>query len=75
LIKNLSTQRQIDELGGGKTTRDWEARFELAYQKCRDESVTLVGGVAPVARRFGRYLYHKHHVYLDEFRTFNLGRL
>jgi hypothetical protein len=50
----MSTQRQIDELGGGKTIRDWENRFELAYQKCKDEIVTLVGGVAPTATRFAR---------------------
>jgi hypothetical protein len=39
----LSTQEEIDALGGGKTIRDWENRFELAYQKCKDENVTLVG--------------------------------
>jgi hypothetical protein len=43
--KSLSTQEEIDALGGGKTIRDWENRFELAYEKCRDENVTLVGGV------------------------------
>ena len=62
-IRSLPTQDEIDALGGGKTTRDWEARFELAYQKCKDENVTLVGGVAPTARDFGRYLHHQHGVY------------
>jgi hypothetical protein len=33
----------------------WKARSELACQKCRDEKVTLVGGVAPTAVRFARY--------------------
>ena len=46
-IRSVPTQDEIDALGGGKTVRDWEARFELAYQKCKDENVTLVGGVAP----------------------------
>jgi hypothetical protein len=54
--KSLSTREEIDALGGGKTTRDWENRFELAYEKCKDENVTLVGGVAPTAVRFARYL-------------------
>jgi len=62
-IRSAPTQDEIDALGGGKTTRDWEARFELAYEKCRDESVTLVGGVAPTAVSFARYLRQSHGVY------------
>jgi len=62
-IRSVPAQEEIDALGGGKTIRDWEARFELAYQKCKDENVTLVGGVAPTALLFGRYLRRKHGVY------------
>jgi hypothetical protein len=62
-IRSAPTQEEIDELGGGKTIRDWENRFELAYQKCKNENVTLVGGVAPTATRFARYLRKKHKVY------------
>lgn len=62
-VRSLPSQDEIDALGGGKTIRDWEARFELAYQKCKDENVTLVGGVAPTARDFGRYLHRTHGVY------------
>jgi hypothetical protein len=50
-------------MGGGKTERDWNARFELAYEKCRTENVSLVGGVAPTAVRFGRYLRDAHRKY------------
>lgn len=62
-IRSLPTQDEIDALGGGKTIHDWEARFELAYQKCKDENVTLVGGVAPTAVLFGRYLRRIHGIY------------
>ncbi len=62
-IRSLPTQDQIDALGGGKTARDWDARFELAYQSCRDQNVTLVGGVAPTAVLFGRYVRRAHGVY------------
>ena len=62
-IRSLPTQEEIDALGGGKTIRDWEARFELAYEACKDENVTLVGGVAPTAIRFARYLHREHDVY------------
>jgi hypothetical protein len=62
-IRSAPTQDEIDALGGGKTQRDWDARFELAYQKCKNENVTLVGGVAPTAVLFGRYVRAKHGVY------------
>jgi len=62
-IRSVPTQEEIDALGGGKTVRDWEARFELAYEKCREQNVTLVGGVAPTATRFAQYLHRAHQVY------------
>ncbi len=62
-IRSVPSQDEIDALGGGKSEKDWEARFELAYEKCRDENVTLVGGVAPTAVSFARYLHDRHRVY------------
>ena len=38
-VKNMSTQEQVDELGGNKSISAWEARFDLAY-KCTEENVT-----------------------------------
>ena len=75
-IRSVPTQEEIDSLGGGKSIRDWEARFELAYEKCKDENVTLVGGVAPTAIFFGRYLRRVHGVYpkdLWQIRIMTLG--
>jgi hypothetical protein len=62
-VRSAPTQEEIDALGGGKTLRDWEARFELAYQKCKELNVTLVGGVAPTAVLFARYLRRVHKLY------------
>jgi hypothetical protein len=62
-IRSVPSQDEIDALGGGKAKADWDARFELAYEKCKDENVALVGGVAPTAIRFGRYLRRVHGVY------------
>jgi hypothetical protein len=62
-VRSVPAQEEIDALGGGKTQADWDGRFELAFQKCRDEQVTLVGGVAPTAALFGRYTHHVHGVY------------
>jgi hypothetical protein len=63
LVRSLPKQEDIDALGGGKTVADWERRFELAFRQARDANVTFVGGVAPTAVSFGRYLYHRHRVY------------
>ncbi len=62
-IRSLPAQDDIDALGGGKTISDWEARFELAYQSCKDENVTLVGGVVTTAILFAQYLRRAHRVY------------
>lgn len=62
-IRSVPAQEEIDALGGGKSERDWERRFELAYEKCRDQNVTLVGGVCPTALRFGRYLHRTRKLY------------
>jgi hypothetical protein len=75
-IRSVPSQLEIDALGGGKSIRDWEARFELAYQKCEDENVTMVGGVAPTALMFARFLHRVHHVYpknLWKVRIMTLG--
>src|SRR3990170_4343973 len=62
-IRSAPTQDEIDALGGGKSERDWDRRFELAYEKCKDQNVALVGGVCPTALRFARYMQRIHKVY------------
>lgn len=62
-IRSLPEQDEIDALGGGKSIRDWEARFELAYNRCKQENVTLVGGVAPTAVEFANFLHRKYGLY------------
>ncbi len=65
-VRSVPTQDEIDALGGGKSLRDWERRFELAYEKCKDLNVTLVGGVCPTAIRFARHMKKQHKVYPKE---------
>jgi len=62
-IQSVPSQDEIDALGGGKSASAWDARFELAYEKCRDRNVTLVGGVVTTAVLFGRYLKRAHGIY------------
>lgn len=62
-IRSVPSQDEIDMLGGGKTQKDWDARFELAYEACKEQNVTLVGGVATTALTFGRYLKREHGIY------------
>lgn len=62
-VRSVPSQDEIDALGGGKSERDWDRRFELAYEKCKDLNVTMVGGVCPTALRFARYLHRTHRGY------------
>jgi len=62
-VHSVPSQDEIDALGGGKTLHDWQARFELAYAKCEKQNVTLVGGVAPTALQFGRFMKRAHQCY------------
>jgi hypothetical protein len=62
-IRSVPGQEEIDALGGGKSTLDWEKRFALAYELCKTENVTLVGGVCPTALRFARYVHRKYKRY------------
>ncbi len=62
-IRSLPAQEEIDALGGVQSIMDWERRFELAYEQCREQNVTLVGGVCPTAIRFGKYLKKEHNIY------------
>lgn len=62
-VRSVPAQEEIDALGGGKSIQDWERRFDLAYEKCKNEEVTIVGGVCPTAIRFARYLKREHSVY------------
>jgi hypothetical protein len=62
-VRSLPEQEEIDALGGGKSIQDWEARFDLAYQTCKHENVALVGGVAPTAIEFAKYIKRKYGVY------------
>ena len=62
-VHSVPSQDEIDALGSGRSVSAWEARFDLAYEKCREQNVTLVGGVAPTAIQFGRYLKRAHKKY------------
>lgn len=62
-IRSVPSQDEIDALGGGKSVKDWERRFDLAYEMCKDQNVTLVGGVSPTAIRFARYIHHTYKTY------------
>lgn len=59
-IHSVPAQEEIDALGGGKSVKDWERRFNLAFEKCKDQNVTLVGGVCPTAIRFAKYLKRQY---------------
>ena len=53
-------QAEIDALGPGIGRGDWERRFELAYQRARDQEMFGAIGVAPVILSFARYVERAH---------------
>ncbi len=59
-VSLVPRQEEIDSLGSGITTRDWENRFELAYQKGLAENVVATMGVTPIIMAFARYVKRKH---------------
>jgi hypothetical protein len=62
-IKSVPAQQEIDDLGKGTKLSDWAKRFELALERCRNQNVTLVGGVCQTALEFARYLRREHKIY------------
>jgi len=59
-IQLLPRQEDIDALGSGIGKRDWENRFELAYQQALNENVSAAMGVTPVILSFAKYVERKH---------------
>jgi len=59
-VSLVPCQEEIDALGAGITKRDWENRFELAYQKAQNENVVAAMGVTPIILAFARYIKRKH---------------
>lgn len=49
-------QAEIDALGSGITKQDWIRRFNLVFEKARDENVTATMGVTPVILSFARHV-------------------
>ncbi len=59
-VSLVPRQEEIDALGSGITRRDWENRFELAYQKAMNENVVATMGVTPIILAFAKYIKRKH---------------
>jgi len=59
-VQLLPKQEDIDALGPGIGTRDWEKRFELAYQQALNANLTATIGVTPVILSFAKYVERKH---------------
>jgi hypothetical protein len=56
----IPRQEDIDALGSGMSRRDWENRFELAYQQSLNQKVTAAIGVTPVMLSYAAYVKKKH---------------
>lgn len=56
----LPKQEDIDSVGSGITKKDWENRFELAYEQALNQNVGAAMGVTPVILSFAKYVARKH---------------
>jgi hypothetical protein len=56
-------QEEIDAQGGGIAKADWEARYELAYQRAKGEDIGSLMGVTPVMVSFADFLKRKHGIW------------
>jgi len=59
-VSLLPRQEEIDALGSGVGRKDWEKRFDLAYQMALNQNVTAAMGVTPVILSFARYVKRKY---------------
>ena len=56
-------QEEIDALGGGITKKDWEKRFDLAYNEAKDKRVTMLIGVTQTTIEMRSTLIKKYGLY------------
>ena len=75
-IRTIPAQQAIDDLGGDTGQEAWNARFQLAYETAKDENMTILGGAAQVALKFGRWLRKTRDMYpkdVWDFGVLSLG--
>jgi hypothetical protein len=58
----LPRQEEIDSLGGGIAKADWQARYELAYERAKGADIGSLMGVTPVMVGFADFLRKRHGV-------------
>nr|HID14261.1 hypothetical protein [Anaerolineae bacterium] len=62
-LRIVPTQDEIDALGGRDSEADWRSRFVLAYERAREEPVTMCIGVTQTMLRFARFLRRRYGLY------------
>lgn len=62
-IKMVPEQSEIDALGGGISSSDWERRFALIYERARAKEVTMVMGDVQIVIQFASYLKKRKGIY------------
>ncbi len=75
-IPSIPTMQAIDDLGGDVGQSAWDARFRLAYESAKDQKITILGGAAQVAQKFGRWLHRSYGMYpknIWKFGVLSLG--
>jgi len=73
-LRIVPAQEEIDALGGRDDQAGWQRRFVLAYERARQEQVTMCIGVTQTMLRFARFLRRRYGLYpKDAWRMQILG--
>ena len=57
------TQEEINSIQGESTANVWEARYQLIYEKTRDQNITHILTSYSIYLGFANYIYRKYKVY------------
>jgi len=72
VVRIVPPQAELDTLGLGLSNEDWERRFQLVYERARDQRVDMVAAPAKTLLAFGRFLRKRHGIRPREVWAFQL---
>ncbi len=66
-LELVPSQEEIDALETGLSREGWRKRFQLAYERAKDENISICIGVAPVIVEFAKFVKQNYGVLPKDF--------
>ncbi|MEM3384759.1 MAG: GH3 auxin-responsive promoter family protein [Nitrososphaeria archaeon] len=66
-LELIPSQEEIDALETGLSKEGWRKRFQLAYERAKDENVSICIGVAPVILEFAKFVKQSYGLLPKDF--------